>query len=48
MRFDRNKLEIERLSIKGELNLLNTAKTNKLKEHHKNGYYFTDIEGGKI
>src|SRR5690625_1402264 len=25
----------------------NLIKTDKLKEHHKNGYYFTDIEGEK-
>lgn len=27
--------------------MINTIETNKLKEHHKNGYYFTDIEGEK-
>src|SRR5690625_2085439 len=27
--------------------MINMIKTDKLKEHHKNGYYFTDIEGEK-
>ena len=27
--------------------MINTIETSKLKEHHKNGYYFTDIEGEK-
>lgn len=27
--------------------MINLIETNKLKEHHKNGYYFTDIEGEK-
>src|SRR5690625_3491907 len=26
---------------------MNTIETSKLKEHHKNGFYFTDIEGEK-
>src|SRR5699024_10772383 len=27
--------------------MINMIETDKLKEHHKNGYYFTDIEGEK-
>lgn len=27
--------------------MLNRVKTSKLKEHHKNGHYFTDLEGEK-
>jgi len=27
--------------------MINLIETDKLKEHHKNGYYFTDIEGEK-